>query len=175
LTNWTDDCVWTKQFTDEKLTTGVYICTRCNHPTYLDGIFEIQSPEPKRGRNIRNLPDDVSSLYDECRKAMSIGAHTVAILGFRKLLMHVAVANGAEENKSFAYYVQFLDENGYMPPKGKHWVDQIRKRGNEANHEILIMKSKDSKLILRFIEALLLFNYELSEDAIKQVTLEDQP
>ncbi len=75
--------------------------------------------------------------------------------------MNLAVQHKADENKNFTYYVDFLIDNGYVPPKGKEWVDAIRKRGNEANHEISLMNLKDAQLILHFTEALLRFNYEL--------------
>jgi len=43
---------------------------------------------------------------------------------------------------------------------GKGWVDHIRKKGNEANHEIVIMKKGDALDLITFIEMLLKFIYE---------------
>ena len=57
-------------------------------------------------------------------------------------------------------YVQYLSDKGYVPPDGKEWVDHIRKKGNEANHEISIMGESDAKDLLGFTEMLLRFIYE---------------
>ena len=74
--------------------------------------------------------------------------------------MNVAVIEGAPIGGSFVSYVEFLDSKGYVPPKGKGWVDYIRKRGNEANHEIVLMNDADAKALILFVEMLLKFIYE---------------
>jgi hypothetical protein len=74
--------------------------------------------------------------------------------------MHIGVEKGAEENKPFLYYVDHLANQGYVPPNGKHWVDHIRRKGNEANHEIRVMGKDDAKELLIFLEMLLRFIYE---------------
>jgi hypothetical protein len=74
--------------------------------------------------------------------------------------MHIAVQEGAEADKNFFYYVKYLAENGFVPPKGTAWVDYIRTRGNEANHEIKIMEAVDSQTLIAFVEMLLRFIYE---------------
>jgi len=78
----------------------------------------------------------------------------------RKILMNVAVHLKADEGQSFLDYVNFLDSKGYIPPNGKEWVDEIRKRGNTATHEIRLMENQDAELILTFTEMLLKFVYE---------------
>jgi hypothetical protein len=50
--------------------------------------------------------------------------------------------------------------NGYVPPNGKGWVDHIRKKGNEATHEILLMSKTDAEELITFVEMLLKFIYE---------------
>jgi len=57
-------------------------------------------------------------------------------------------------------YVNYLSEIGYVPPNGKHWVDHIRKKGNEATHEIALMDENDAKELITFTEMLLKFIYE---------------
>ena len=47
-----------------------------------------------------------------------------------------------------------------MPPNGKVWVDYIRQRGNEANHEIALMTQQDAEALITFVEMLLRFIYE---------------
>lgn len=74
--------------------------------------------------------------------------------------MHVAVEQGAEENQKFIEYVNFLDGNGWIPPSGKEWIDEIRKTGNEATHEIVLMNEDDAKQLLDFTEMLLKIIYE---------------
>lgn len=74
--------------------------------------------------------------------------------------MNLAVAQGAKEGLKFIEYVKFLSDNGYIPPNGKHWVDHIRQKGNEATHEIALMNEADAKNILVFTEMLLKFIYE---------------
>ncbi len=75
--------------------------------------------------------------------------------------MNIAVKHGAPENQSFQSYVEYLDQNGYVPPNGKKWVDAIRKKGNDANHEIPLMTATDARNIVRFSEMLLRFVYEM--------------
>ena len=77
-----------------------------------------------------------------------------------KMLMNIAVQQGAAEGMKFIEYVSFLADKGFVPPNGKHWVDHIRKKGNEATHEIAIMSEQDAKDLIAFIEMLLRFIYE---------------
>ncbi|QEH36001.1 hypothetical protein OJF2_45590 [Aquisphaera giovannonii] len=74
--------------------------------------------------------------------------------------MNIAVTEGAPSNGSFVQYVNFLDTNNYIPPKGKAWVDYIRLKGNEATHEIHPMNKEDAESLLTFVEMLLRFVYE---------------
>ena len=78
--------------------------------------------------------------------------------------MHIAVEQGAEENKTFAYYVQYLENNGYIPPNGKSWVDFIRTSGNMANHELIIKDREETEKVITFLSTLLLFIYELPNE-----------
>lgn len=70
---------------------------------------------------------------------MSVSAYTTAVMACRKLLMHIAVEKGAEPNKSFNHYVDWMVEHHYVPPGGSGWVDVIRDDANEVNHEIALM------------------------------------
>ena len=74
--------------------------------------------------------------------------------------MNIAVEQDAEAGDSFLSYVKFLAEKGYVPPNGNIWVDHIRQKGNEANHEIVFMSAKDAMDLINFIEMLLKFIYE---------------
>lgn len=74
--------------------------------------------------------------------------------------MHVAVDLGADENLRFIEYINFLNEHHYVSVKSNEWIDQIRKYGNEATHEIEVSSKQDAQLILKFCEMLLKMNYE---------------
>jgi len=75
-------------------------------------------------------------------------------------LMHIAVDKGAPAGKTFIEYVEYLADNHYVPLNGKIWVDHIRTKGNEANHEINIMAKADALNLINFIEMLLRIIYE---------------
>lgn len=138
----------------------IYICPNCKKPTYFD-LDLSQYPGAKLGDNIKNIDkEEVSRLYDEARNCFSVNAFTSVALCCRKLLMNVAVDLGAEENKSFVHYVNWMDENNYILPNAKKWVDQIRKIGNEATHEIHIIDKDDAEKSLKFIEMILKLVYE---------------
>lgn len=138
----------------------IYICPKCSKPTYFDSNYK-QYPGVKYGNVVSNInKKEVLDLYEEARSCFSVNSFTSVALCCRKLLMNIAVDLGAEENKKFAYYVGWLDENNYILPNAKSWVDQIRKIGNEATHEIHIIDKKDAEKSLIFIEMLLKLVYE---------------
>lgn len=137
----------------------IYICSYCGGPTYFDGAGK-QFPGAPVGNAVASVPENVSALYGEARYCMTVSAYTSAVLTCRKLLMHIAVEKGAKEGKSFMEYVEYLAQKGYVPPDGNGWVDYIRQKGNEANHEIKIMSVDDARDLITFSEMLLKFIYE---------------
>ena len=138
---------------------AILICPNCDQPTYIKR-GGIQVPSIRLGNDVLYVPDGIESLYNEARDCTSVSAFTASVLACRKLLMNIAVEQGAEENKKFIEYVDFLSERGFIPPNGRHWVDHIRKRGNEATHEISLMTKQDAEELIKFIEKLLKFIYE---------------
>ena len=74
--------------------------------------------------------------------------------------MNIAVAEGAAEGLRFVEYIDYLENNNFLPPKGRDWVDHIRQKGNEATHEIAIMMQEDAEELIIFIEMLMKFIYE---------------
>ena len=90
----------------------------------------------------------------------SVASYTGSVLLSRKLLMNIGVELGAEEGKSFVFYVNYLADQGYIPPNGRGWVDHIRKKGNEATHEIALMSKEDAEELISFSEMLMKFTYE---------------
>ncbi len=138
----------------------IYICHRCTKPTFFAYDSE-QFPGPAFGDTVKDIVDpSVAKIYDEARRCVSASAFTAAVLACRKLLMHIAVAKGAEEGKSFAYYVSYLAQKNYVPPDAVAWVDHIREKGNEANHEIKIVAREDAEELLSFSSMLLKVIYE---------------
>lgn len=139
---------------------GVIICPECLAPTFrYPGKGEF-FPSPSFGAPVQHVPQEISKLYNEARGCTSNNNFTAAVLLCRKILMHIAVQQGAPEGKNFVSYVDYLSAQGYVPPNGKHWVDHIRKKGNEANHEIVIMTPQDAQELITFLEMLLRFIYE---------------
>jgi hypothetical protein len=151
---------WFAQDSNGKTAAHIYICHHCNKPTYFDKSG-VQIPGVTYGNPVHDIQDkSVESLYEEARNCTATNAFTAAVLCCRKLLMNTAVSKGAQEGKNFIEYVEYLSNNGYVPPDGKDWVDHIRKKGNEATHEIAIMKKEDAEELLSFVEMLLKFIFE---------------
>src|SRR5207249_1152524 len=142
--------------------TWIYICPNCQKPTYFPDS-DSQIPGVAPGVEVQHLPSDVEKLYREARNCVAIGSYTSAVLSSRKLLMHIAVAQKAAVGKNFVEYVEYLADQGYVPPNGRGWVDHIRTRGNEANHEIQLMAKSDAEELISFAEMLLKFIYEFPQ------------
>lgn len=138
------------------------LCPKCRKPNYFD-YDDSQLPLPKYGGDVDYLPDDISGLYDEARSCISVGAFTSSVLACRKLLMNIAVNKGAGQNLSFKKYVEYLDDNNFIPPGGKDWVDDIRSIGNDATHEIDLKEKEDAEELIDFTEMLLKIVYEFPE------------
>lgn len=140
---------------------SIYICPNCDNPTFFDGTKDDeQTPGVLAGNEVSDLPQEVHSLYTEIRKSYAVNAYTAAVMACRKLLMHIAVEKGAEKNKPFVYYVDYLEEKHFLPPDSKAWIDSIRAKGNEANHEVTIMSHEDAKSLIDLFEMMLKFLYE---------------
>jgi hypothetical protein len=138
---------------------GIYICSNCGGPSFFSPNGS-RYPMPALGNSVQHVPVDLNSLYEEARRCSSQNCFTGAVLICRKMLMNIAVEQGAAEGLKFIEYVNFLSDKGFVPPNGKHWVDHIRKKGNEATHEIAVMQEQDAKELVIFVEMLLKFIYE---------------
>lgn len=159
---------------------AVYICHNCKRPTYIhfDGR---QAPAPMIGDDVEHLSGPVATLYWEARVSASRGANTAAAMCCRKLLLNVAAALAEDdfEPGSFKQAVDWLEEEGHIPEKGKRWVERIRKVGNEANHEIdRTVDPREAERLLTFTEGLLRDTFELPhklEQAARSEESEDSP
>jgi uncharacterized protein DUF4145 len=148
----------------------IAVCHQCSCPTLIDGDKQ-QHPQPLFGQAVADVSDsDVLAMYDEARQAYSAGSFTAAVLCCRKLLMHIAVAKGAPTGKNFVTYVKYLSDNHFVPPDARDWVDHIRQRGNEANHEIVLMDPDDAEELISFSEMLLKVIYQFPAAVKRRVT-----
>jgi hypothetical protein len=119
-----------------------------------------QFPGVSKGEPVKNLPVDIEALYREARDSCAAACYTASVLICRKLLMNIAVNHGAKAGDTFISYIEHLSNSGFVPPNGKGWVDHIRKKGNEATHEIALMSQADAEELISFAEMLLKFIYE---------------
>ncbi|MDT4332270.1 DUF4145 domain-containing protein [Methylomonas sp. MED-D] len=136
----------------------IYICPHCERPTHF--AYGAQYPDVAPRNDVNHLPEELALLYKEARNSVAASAYTGSVLLCRKLLMNIGVKQGAEEGKPFIYYVNYLADQGYIPPNGRGWVDHIRKKGNEATHEIALMDKSDCEDLIAFSEMLMKFIYE---------------
>ena len=128
-------------FTNNQPQEFVFVCPNCTRPVYFGDVGQVPGVAP--GNDVGHLPEVTAKLYKEARMCVAAGAPTSSVLASRKLLMHIAVEQGAPTGASFMAYVEYLANSGYVPPNGKGWVDHIRKNGNEASHEIVLMTTED--------------------------------
>lgn len=143
----------------------IYICNACSAPTCF--FAGKQTPGPSFGSPIQKLPSEINTLYEEIRSSMSIGSFTLAVLGARKILMNVAVYLGADERLTFKEYVDWLVLNNHVTVRNKDWVDHIREKSNDANHEIPLMTPEEAATVLKFVEMLLKLTFEYPESVPK--------
>lgn len=138
----------------------IYICHKCLKPTFFN-IDDTQTPGVLYGRKFNvAIPEEINNLYEEAKKCYSVNAFTSTGLCCRKLLMHIAVELGAKEGLKFIEYVNYLDTESYIPRNSKKWVDIIRTKGNEANHEIKILSQKDAEQLIMFSSIIINLIYE---------------
>jgi hypothetical protein len=131
----------------------IALCPRCGNPTYLKGALQI--PAVPFGDAVQHLPEDIAALYREARDSVGLGNFTAGIMVGRKLLMNVAVRKGAAVGQNFAAFVDHLANTHVITPDMKPWVDEIRKLGNEANHEIAEISQTQAQDLITFLGMLL--------------------
>lgn len=145
----------------------IYICHKCNKPTFMD-IYGNQTPNYLMGKEFKvAIPENIKELYNEARRCYGVNAYSAVAMCCRKLLMHIAVECGAEENLKFVEYVNYLDEENYIPKNSKKWVDIIRQKGNETTHEIKISNEKEASQLIKFIEIIITLIYEIEQEIME--------
>lgn len=143
----------------------IYICPNCNAPMIIDDEKK-QVLLPLPGKEINKLPENINIVYSEIRKCMQSGGFNGAIMLMRKLIMHIAVEEGAEEGKNFVEYIDYLYDNGNIPKKSKNKSDSVRTFGNNANHKIENRTQEEAQNCFELIELLLKVNYEFADEEI---------
>lgn len=126
-------------------------------------------PGASFGPIIEGLPEDVEKAYIEARVCISANAFTACEVMCRKILMHIAVEKGANEGDTFASYLTFLENQGYITPPMKKWVGLIRQHENEATHRLASPDRTRVESTLVFTAELLRLVYEMEFLADKYV------
>ena len=152
-----------KGFSSDMGSGKIYICPHCKAPHIIDANGK-NFPFSICGKTFKRLPEEIQKCYDEARLALSAGAYTAAVMMFRKILMNLAVNEGAKEGDSFANYVTFLCDNGFVHKKQHEQAKSLKKLGNDANHKIESRTEDEAKEMLKFVELLLLNNYEYADE-----------
>lgn len=150
-------------FSPPRYKSYIFICPHCNAPNIYDDYGNpiiLSLP----GKEIKKLPKLIEKNYDEIRKCIQAGCFNAAIMMMRKMIMNIAVEEGAEEGKTFAEYIDFLCAEGVVPRKSRSKADSVRDLGNSANHEIEDRSQQEAENCFEFIELLLKVNYEFSDD-----------
>jgi hypothetical protein len=117
----------------------IRICNDCAGATTF--VKNEQYPRPLLGE--RFDPKDkstevkqITALYNEACVALSQGGPSCAVLMFRKLLMHIAVEQGAQKGLKFVQYVEHLKDEGVVGKPQHDLLTRIKDAGNEENHEV---------------------------------------
>src|SRR3989344_2565204 len=149
---------------DDNLKKKIYLCPYCHSPNVYD-INGKATLSSLPGKTIKKLPENIKNVYDEVRRCMQSNSFTGAVMLMRKIIMNIAVHEGAKENKNFDEYVDYLCNNGIVHKKSKKKADSVRKLGNDANHEIENRTQEEAQNLFEFIELLLMANYEFADDS----------
>lgn len=135
-------------------------CSACHDASVQTEYGTIYPPIPF-GPKIDGLPPDVEAAFSEVRRCLGVKADTAAEGMCRKILMHIAVDKGAAEGKPFAFYLDYLAEQGYVTPPMKGWVNLIREHGNESQHRLRPPDRKRAEGTAMFTAQLLRTVYEM--------------
>lgn len=136
-------------------------CPNCHRPTIYYVPTGNTYPNGRALRSVSYLPNNIENIYNEVGSCIAAECYTAAVILARTAIMHISVEQGADKNKSFLYYVDYLSDNNFIPPNGKPWVDEIRKMANKSVHELELWKKDDATKIGNFLMYLLIFVYEL--------------
>jgi Domain of unknown function (DUF4145) len=138
------------------------LCPYCGEGSVRARNSGIIYPAPRPGLTLEHPPADVMRAWEEARSAYSVGAYAAAEMMCRKILMHVAVDKGlAEAGQPFVSYMNALRAAGYITTGLEEVADQVRDRGNVANHNLPASSEQESHVTLMITQHLMQAVYEL--------------
>jgi len=139
------------------------ICPSCSmgSVSHSIGNKEETIPGANPGDNLEGLPLEIHEAYNEARKCFSIKAYTGCELLCRKILMYIGTDKGAPEGDTFLSYLDYLEQQGFITPPIKAWVDRIRQFGNLSTHNLTPPDKSRSETTFRFTMVLLRIIYEM--------------
>lgn len=153
--------VWNPDEADRNRYLTFLICPSC-HDGMIRAADGTVHPRGLPSRDIQRIPEDVAKAWQEARASHSVGAYTASEIMCRKILMHLAVdVASSKSGSNFVAYINDLDKEGYIPKGIKGVVDQVRDRGNIANHELPASTEAQADQTIRIVEYLLHSIYEL--------------
>lgn len=106
-------------------------------------------------------PHEIAQLYEEASTAFAAGAFTACSMMARKALMNCACREGDADGRTFQQYVDYIVGTVLTYPKAKTAIDQIRKIGNDANHNIAFVSQADAKRAMEILTYMLNTIYSL--------------
>ena len=135
-------------------------CPFCGKPVIYDKKKNLSIPYISTHENIKYLPENIATLYNEIKESFAVSSYTCCVITARTLMAHIAVEQGAEDNKSFVDYVNYLQQNCLPLKTNNAWVDKIRQLGNDSTHKLVIATKEDAESSIKFIIAILKNVYE---------------
>lgn len=144
---------------------SLLICPNCGKPTIKTSKYHL--PSQLYGESVSGVPEEISHLYIESRKALSASAPTASIMACRKILLNLAVHHAgldAKNEKGFSpTYTACVEHlvSSQLPPTMKTWLNTVKKTGNDANHEIKQASVDDARLLIDFVGQILKVMFEM--------------
>ncbi len=145
----------------------IYICPHCRAP-HVEDENNVEIPGVLPGKSIQRLPKEIETVYEETRNCIAAGAYTATVMILRKILMNLAVEEGAKEGDSFAHYVDYLCENGFVHRRQHEQAKRIQRLGNDVNHKIESRTKEDALELLNLVQLILINNYEQADELVKK-------
>lgn len=119
-------------------------------------------PAATQQMGVAHLPTDVHEAWLEAVTSLNAGAPTACEIMCRKILMHVAVdVANSKPGRTFVEYIDDLDTAGYISTGLKPKIDEIRNRGNIANHDLPASPTAQAENTMAVTRHLLVSVYEL--------------
>ncbi len=152
---------WSEGFNGPSYSRDIRICPTCQYPTVFVDWKEEQVPLPLAGKRFslnRDDPNDLKTivhLYNQARFGLSRAGATGPVLILRKLLMHIAVQQGAVQKNTFAHYCDYLKTANIVSKPQHDLLERIRKSGNTENHEITVATDADANDLLSLMTLLI--------------------